>query len=136
MIDTDNNPRTGCLSDGGTEIDLELGTRINFPYGKPPGTWNGYKTEPSGIENPEEKRYLNDYIVNDEMIGGPGYDYVLNVYPLKDLKLTVGQIVSLKIKAEAMSKKYHHASFDDMNFLNGPTESKLVIKLGENKTIN
>jgi len=134
MIDADNNSQTGCLSDGGTEIALEFSMRMNDTTGNPPGAHHGYKTDPSGIEFPEENRYLGDYDLSDnKMIGGPGYNYVTGVYPLENLKLTVGQGITLKMKAESMSERYNHAAFDDMNFLNGPS---IVITLGENKTIN
>lgn len=135
-IDSDNNPKTGCRADGGTEMSLDIGGRMNMKEGNPPGTYNQYKTHPTGIEDPEEKRYKDFNIFNERIIGGPGYDYFINIYPLSELSLTKGQVVSLKIKAEASSKKYHHAAVDDMNWFNGPTESKLVITLGENKTIN
>ena len=138
-IDVDNNQQTGCLSDSGTEIMIGFGTRMNMTGGNPPGTWNGYKTSPSGIEFPEEKRYLNDYYFNEAMIGGPGYNYVMNAYPLRILNLSSGQEITLHMWAEAMSKKYHHAAFDNVNIGNQNTTDLLgyvKIKLGENMTIS
>ncbi|MFA6027661.1 MAG: hypothetical protein WC752_01935 [Patescibacteria group bacterium] len=131
-IDSDNNPDTGCLSDGGVEMTLDIGATKNVET----GTYNHYRTNPTGIEFPEEDRYENFYFFDGKIIGGPGYDYFINIYPLSNLNLTKGQAVSLKIKSEAESKAYSHASADDINWYDGPGVNNIFVTLGKNETIN
>jgi hypothetical protein len=137
-IDADGNAQTGVIDDGGTEIQVNCGAKYNMTYGDPRGTFNGYRTNPSGIETPEEKRYLNNYYADAIMLGGPGHDYVVGAYPLKDLALRAGQTVTIMAWLEANSEKYHHADFDplDTSHIATPEWQRIPITLGENRTIS
>ena len=133
-IDMDNNKNTGCICDGG--VELKLGAVIKKELGLVVA--NNYDTDPSGLNDPEEARYLGHY--NDAVwFAGPGYDYVINVYPLINLNISKGMDVTVIIWTEAMSESYHHTSFDiigdkiqDSYVMTLP----IKIKLGENRTIS
>ncbi len=112
-VDADRDPLTGCLSDGGAEallcfmIDLESGNCDAYFFARP-----------TGIEEPEERRYSlrgEGTVVG----GGPGESRIILAYPLSDLGLRRGMIVNMSFNMEAESDKWHHFSFDTCP---GPTE--------------
>ena len=134
-INTDNNRGTGSPADGGAEIFAGVGLKKEATH----LVYCNYKKDPTGIEDPEEKRFLTTSN-NNLWFAGPGYDYVISVYPLKNLSLTKGQKVTINIWAEANSEKYEHASFDILGTPvksqgYSPLEADIPIVLGENKII-
>jgi hypothetical protein len=115
-LDTDNNRNTGCFSDGGAEIVLETGMLIN-----PLGGWSAsydFWYGPTGIELPENERYA--HMGNMDLIagvwGGPGYDYLIIVYPVGELGLSHGQTITVDGWDECGSLQYvhQHATFDTL----------------------
>jgi len=137
LFDTDNNPSTGVMSDGGTEVATSMGCRRNNSYGFDPPYFYGCKEGPTGIEFPEEERYQNVYNNDSFRFGGVGYDYVIGAYPLSEVKLSAGQTVTMLTECETTSSLYHDATFDILSLDNTTTfeYGRVQITLGENRTI-
>jgi hypothetical protein len=115
-LDTDNNMNTGCFSDGGAEVVLEIGMMIN-----PLGQWEpsyDFWYGPTGVETPETARYA--HMGNMDLVvavwGGPGFDYLIIVYPVGLLGLHPGQTITVVGWAECSSLQYmhQHATFDTL----------------------
>jgi hypothetical protein len=128
-LDTDNNENTGCLADGGAEVVLDTGMMIN-----PLGEWEpGYDFwyGPTGVDSPENQRYA--HMGNMNLIvavwGGPGFDYLVIVYPVGLLGLHPGQTITVDGWDECESLQYQegHATVDTL----GPdgTNPRIVIQL-------
>jgi len=65
--------------------------------------------------------------------GGPGFDYILAAYPLKNYDLKLGDEVTFDASSESGSDKFHHEAID---LLLDQTNSKfgktLIYKIGSN----
>lgn len=72
-----------------------------------------YFYEPTGIEFPEDKRYVHQDR-DSKIYGGPGTDYLMGAFPLKKLGLSKGQTIYMNLFGEAKSDKYVHASIDTL----------------------
>lgn len=84
-------------------------------YGWVPFNLSGFETyyyySPTGIEEPEDKRFSSQGR-DSKMFGGPGTDYLIGAFPMKKLGLKLGQTMYMNFLGEAKSKKYTHASID------------------------
>jgi hypothetical protein len=128
-LDTDNNKNTGCFADGGSEVVIETGMMIN-----PLGEWEpGYDFwyEPTGIDSPETSRYAHMGNMNLVVAvwGGPGFDYLVIVYPVEQLGLLPGQTIAVNGWDECSSLQYthQHATFDVLGL--GGMNTRVVIQL-------
>lgn len=134
-IDTDNNPSTGISYDG-TEDFFTAGYVTNTEW----HFSHSYSCGPTGILFPEEDRYNIFEYNGTYMIAGPGYDYVIGVYPLSNLNLSVGQTIALVTTIETVSYFYVHSTFDilslDDNKRTFELGDRVQITLGENRTIS
>lgn len=75
----------------------------------------GYETyyfyEPTGIEEPEDKRFASKG-KDSKIFGGPGTDYLIGAFPLNAFGLSQGQTIYMNFLGEAKSNKFDHASID------------------------
>jgi len=137
-FDTDNNPRTGSISDGGTEIMTGYG--VKFENGNIHTNWLSYMTDPTGTETPEDARYRNRIFGQQSRYGGEGQNYFIMTFLLPPLKLAKGQEITIDAWVEVSSQRYDHASFDTLcpQSLVDPTHllaCPIKIKLGEEAVI-
>jgi len=108
-LDNDNNDRTGCISDGGTNSIIGWG--FHSENGRV-SIYSQYFTGPTGIETPEQARYQNRVFGVEIQFGGPGHDYFTMAIPLSPLLIAKGQEITINSWAESASNRYMHASFD------------------------
>lgn len=111
-LDTDRNPATGSPVDAGTEVRMffEVQTSDNAytidTY---------YFADPTGKSHPEPERFSSDG-GGSFVLGGPGHNYAVARFPLKDLGLEKGSIVDMtQGSSEAESGMWHHYSVDDID---------------------
>jgi hypothetical protein len=128
-LDTDNNPQTGSLADGGSEVMLGSGM-----YMAPMCGWMDmydFWYGPTGIDTPETERYahMNDRDLVVAAWGGAGSDYRDIVYPVQYLGLHPGQAIAVNGWDECASVQYEdrHATFDVLG--TGGMNTRVVIQL-------
>ena len=137
-VDTDNNNRTGCLSDNGAEFMTGYG--IAYENGQIHTNWISYSTDPTGTETSELARYKNTVFTNQLQFGGVGHDYFSMAIPLSPLRITRGQEITINAWVEISSDRYDHASFDilcpgSLPFNVSSLACPIEIRLGEERII-
>jgi hypothetical protein len=70
-----------------------------------------YFYEPTGIEEPEEKRFAHQGS-DSKVSGGAGTDYVMGAFPMDKLQLKLGDEINLILSMEVKSDIYTHAAVD------------------------
>jgi len=132
-LDNDNNNRTGCISDGGT--DSIIGWGFHSENGRV-SIYSQYFAGPTGIETPEQARYQNNVFGVEIQFGGPGHDYFTMAIPLSPLLIAKGQEITINSWAESASNRYMHASFDvlcpeSLSFSYASLACPIKFRLGE-----
>lgn len=128
-LDTDNNPKTGSLADGGSEVMLGSGMMMtpNCGWMDAYDFWYG----PTGIDQPETERYAHTFNRNLVVAawGGAGFDYRTIVYPVGSLGIRPGQTIGVIGWDECASLQYpdRHATFDVLG--TGGINNRAVIQL-------
>lgn len=70
-----------------------------------------YFYDPTGIQEPEDKRFSGRGS-DSKIIGGAGFDTLIGALPLNQIDLKAGQTIYLNLSMETASDRYDHASVD------------------------
>ena len=95
----------------GSEFDILASDYGYEPIIPIPALNTYYSWGPTGIQEPEDARFAH---TDDDsrVYGGPGTDYLMAAYPLKNLSIKKGDILRASLSMEAKSAKYTHAAVD------------------------